>query len=153
MNLTPLQNLYDAFFVLMESDEWETWTEEEIGSDLYALFQAAVPWFKFPRCSLDLIELDIDGISTLFFSDEKISNIEIQILALFMKDIWYGRVIDSWENLRPLYTERDFSPASQLKQFEGRQETIRAKAKDLERIYSRSVKGKPFNYKRLAGGK
>ena len=141
----PVQRLYDAFFVLIESDEWDTWTEFEVENDLQQLALAAIPWFKFPRCSLEWDE------SAEYFIDPRITNTEIQIVALFMKAIWLGRVIDSWENLRPLYTERDFSPAKQLSEFRQRQESIRKQADDLEARYYRSIKGQPFDYTGFAG--
>lgn len=147
MSLTPVQALYDAFFVLLESDEWETWNEDDVISDLEYIAQAAIPWFKFPRCSFEMDQ------NKEYFVDEAVSNTEIQILALFMKDVWYTRVIDSWENLRPLYTERDFSPAAQLSQFNERQKLTQGRAKELEAIYYRSIKGKPYSFKKLAGGK
>lgn len=143
---TPVQALYDAFLVLIESDEWDTWEETSINNDLMHLALAAKPWFKFPRCSLDWDE------TAEYFLDEKISNTEIQIWALFMKSLWYSRAIDSWENLKPMYTERDFSPAKQLSEFRQRQDSIMKEAKDLEKVYYRSISGKPFDYKKLAGG-
>lgn len=147
MSKVPVQNLYDAFFSLLESDEWELWEEEDIKMDLFQLAMAATPWFKFPRCSLE-----IEG-NREYFADEAIGNTEIQILALRMKSMWYGRVIESWENLRPLYTERDFSPAAQQKQYNERQQEIIRQAKELEAIYYRSVNSKPFDYRKLAGGR
>lgn len=145
MNKVPVQVLYDAFFSLLESDEWELWEEEDIKTDLYYLAMAAIPWFKFPRCSLEVDE------EREYFTDERISNNELQIIALRMKSIWYGRVIESWENLRPLYTERDFSPAAQQKQYNERQQEVISQAKDLEAIYYRSRNHKPFDYTKLAG--
>jgi len=147
MALTPVQDLYDAFFTLIESDEWDTWNCFEVEFDLQQLAKAAIPWFKFPRCSL---EWDEDAE---FFLDENITNTEIQIIALFMKWCWYGRVIDSWENLRPLYTERDFSPASQLKEFRNKQDSQLKAAKELEKVYYRSIKGTPYDYTGFAGGR
>lgn len=146
MAKTPVQKLYDAFFVLMESDEWEAWDAFQMEIDLQHLAMAAIPWFKFPRCSLEWDE------KAEFFKDEAISNTEIQIIAAFMKKIWYSRVIDSWENIRPYYTERDFSPAKQMGEFQTRLEKIDNQAKELEKIYYRSVNGKPFDYTKLAGG-
>lgn len=144
--LTPVQRLFDAFLVLIESDEWDTWEEFEVECDLKHLALAAIPWFKFPRCSLEWDE------NAEFFVDENITNVEIQIVALFMKWLWYGRVVDSWENLRPLYTERDFSPAKQLAEFRQKQESQLAAAKDLEKVYYRSIKGEPYDYTGFAGG-
>ena len=139
------EKLFNAFFVLIESDEWDTWEESDVEKDLTALMVAAIPFFKFPRCSLELTE---DGKN---FVDDKITNTEFQILAHFMKYIWLGRVIDSWENLRPLYTERDFSPAKQLAEFRERQDMVGKAAKELESVYYRSIDRKPFDYTSLAG--
>lgn len=146
MPLTPVQALYDAFLALIESDEWDVLEELQAEMDFKQLALAAKPWFKFPRASL---EWDTEG---KFFTDEKIGNEEIQVLALFMKSLWYDRVVDSWENLRPYYTERDFSPGKMLGEFRGRAEEQLKKAKDLEKVYYRSIKGKPFDYKTFAGG-
>lgn len=145
MALTPVQNLYDAFLVLVESDEWDVLEDFQAQTDFKQLALAAIPWFKFPRCSLNW------DANAEFFVDENITNTEIQILALFMKAQWYDRVVDSWENLRPYYTERDFSPGKMLGEFRGRATEQLKKAKALEAVYYRSINGKPFDYTRLAG--
>jgi hypothetical protein len=146
MALTSVQSLFDAFLALIESDEWEALEEFQAQIDFKQLALAAKPWFKFPRCSL---EWDEDGKN---FIDENMSNDEIQVLALFMKSLWYDRVVDSWENLRPYYTERDFSPGKMLGEFRGRASEQLKKAKALESVYYRSIKGKPFDYSKLSGG-
>jgi hypothetical protein len=65
----------------------------------------ALSWFKFPRTSLEYNE---NG----FIND--LSNEEIQIIADFMKCEWLNRSIMTWENVKPLYEERDFSQANLL---------------------------------------
>lgn len=144
--MTPVQDLYDAFLVLIESDEWDQLEENVANIDFQHLAMAAIPWFKFPRCSLEWDE------NAEYFKDENITNTEIQIIALFMKALWLNRVIDTWENLRPYYTERDFSPAKQLSEFRSRQQNQMEQAKDLEKVYYRSIKGKPYDYTTFAGG-
>ena len=144
--MTPVQDLYDAFLVLIESDEWDQLEENAANIDFQHLAMAAIPWFKFPRCSLEWDE------NAEYFKDENITNTEIQIIALFMKALWLNRVIDTWENLRPYYTERDFSPAKQLSEFRSRQQDKMKQAKDLEKVYYRSIKGKPYDYTTFAGG-
>lgn len=143
--MTPVQDLYDAFLVLIESDEWDQLEENAANIDFQHLAMAAIPWFKFPRCSLEWDE------NAEYFKDENITNTEIQIIALFMKALWLNRVIDTWENLRPYYTERDFSPAKQLSEFRSRQQDQMKQAKDLEKVYYRSIKGKPYDYTTFAG--
>lgn len=140
---TPVQKVYDAFLVKLLEDEWLNWDEEEIKVDWKELLLGAIPFFKFPRVSLE-----IDGD---YFVDENISNDEIQILANYMKCEWLNRTILTWENVKPLYEERDFSQANLLDKFKDLLEREEYKALKLERIYYRSIKGKPFDYSRLAG--
>lgn len=140
--MTPYQKVYDAFLVKMLEDEWVNWTEEEISQDLRGILEGAISWFKFPRISLDR---DNNG----FIND--LDNEEIQILACYMKCEWLNRTILTWENVKPLYEERDFSQANLLDKFNQLLETEKYNALKLERIYYRSIKGKPFKYSNLAG--
>lgn len=141
--MTPIQAVYDAFLAKLLEDEWLNWDEEEIKADWKELLAGAIPFFKFPRVSLE-----IDGE---YFKDENITNDEIQILANYMKCEWLNRTILTWENVKPLYEERDFSQANLLDKFKELLEKEEYKALKLERIYYRSIKGKPFDYSRLAG--
>lgn len=140
--MTPYQKVYDAFLVKMLEDEWVNWTEEEISQDLRGILEGAISWFKFPRISLDR---DDNG----FIND--LDNEEIQILACYMKCEWLNRTILTWENVKPLYEERDFSQANLLDKFNQLLEAEKYNALKLERIYYRSIKGKPFKYSNLAG--
>ena len=140
--MTPYQKVYDAFLVKMLEDEWVNWTEEEVSQDLRGILEGAVSWFKFPRVSLDR---DNSG----FIND--LDNEEIQILACYMKCEWLNRTILTWENVKPLYEERDFSQANLLDKFNQLLEAEKYNALKLERIYYRSIKGKPFKYSNLAG--
>jgi hypothetical protein len=47
------------------------------------------------------------------FTDD-LTNDEIQLLAVYMKHEWIKRCIASWENIRQLYTSKDFSQANHL---------------------------------------
>ena len=140
--MTPYQKVYDAFLVKMLEDEWVNWTEEEVSQDLKGILEGAISWFKFPRIPLDR---DDNG----FIND--LDNEEIQILACYMKCEWLNRTILTWENVKPLYEERDFSQANLLDKFNQLLEAEKYNALKLERIYYRSIKGKPFKYSNLAG--
>lgn len=140
--MTPLQDVYDAFLSKMLEDEWENWTDEEAKLDWYSLLLASIPRFKFPRKSLEIIEKS-------FFEDE-LDNEEIQILATYMKCEWLNRSILTWENVKPLYEERDFSQANLLDKLNATLITEKNNAKELESIYYRSRKGKPFDFTKLA---
>lgn len=142
--MTSIHAVYDAFLSKMQEDEWLHWTEQEIEQDWRSLLDAAIPWFKFPRVSL---EIDEDG----YFVDEEITNMEVQILATYMKCEWLNREILTWENVKPLYVERDFSQANLIDKLKSLLEREEYKALKLERVYYRSRKGKPFDFRKLAG--
>jgi hypothetical protein len=69
-----------------------------------------------------------------------------------MKCEWLNRCIMTWENVKPLYEERDFSQANLLDKLNNMLKTEREKANWRESIYYRSRNGKPFDFSRLAGG-
>lgn len=139
--MTPYSKVYDAFLARILEDEWEHWMMEEAEADWYQLMEAALPWFKFPRVSLEHNE---EGFS------EDLGMEEIQIIANFMKVEWLNRSIMTWENVKPLYSERDFSQANLLDKLNKMLEFEKKKAAELESIYYRSRKGKPFDFSRLA---
>jgi len=142
--MVPYEKVYDAFFAkLLDDGEWEDWTITEVYIDVRAILEGAIPNFKFPRVSL---ERDDDG----FLSDE-LSNDEIQVIACFMKCEWLNRTILTWENIKPLYAERDFSQGNLLDKFIKLLETEQKNARLRERNYYRSVKGKPYSFSKLAG--
>lgn len=140
--MTSYETVYDAFLSKLLEDEWGFWTEEEIKQDLRALLEGAIPWFKFPRVSLNRGD---DGF------ENDLSNEEIQILATYMKCEWLNRTILTWENIKPLYEERDFSQANLLAKFKDMLESEKYNALKLERVYYRSRDGKSFKYGKLAG--
>ena len=76
---------------------------------------------------------------------EDLNNEEIQILACYMKCEWLNRTILTWENVKPLYEERDFSQANLLDKFNNMLEQEKYNATKLERVYYRSRRGKPGN--------
>ena len=139
--MTSFDDIYDAFLGKMTEDEWEAWAEEEMAVDFRNLLEAAIPWFKFPRVSLERTNKG-------FVEDLK--NEEIQILASFMKCEWLNRTILSWENIKPLYDERDFSPAKLLNEFRELLVKEETKARKLESLYYRSIDGKPYRYDKWA---
>lgn len=141
--MASIYDVYDAFLSKMLEDEWLNWEEEERQEDWRSLLDAAIPYFKFPRVSLEIEGED--------FVDPEVSNIEIQILATYMKCEWLNRTILTWENVKPLYVERDFSQANLIDKLKQLLEREEYKALKLERIYYRSRKGKPFTYSQLAG--
>ena len=141
--MASVYDVYEAFLSKMLEDEWLNWTDEEREQDWRTLLDAAIPYFKFPRVSLE--------IQDDMFVDENICNEEIQILATYMKCEWLNRTIMTWENVKPLYVERDFSQANLIDKLKQLLEREEYKALKLERIYYHSRKGRPFTYSQLAG--
>jgi len=139
--MTSLTVVYDAFLAKILDDEWDGWTEADVHEDLNSLLDAAIEMFKFPRVSLSYA----DGN----FADD-LTNSEVQILATYMKCEWLDRNILTWENVKPLYIERDFSQANLVSKFRELLVTEKKNAARLEGIYYRSVNKKPFDYTQLA---
>jgi hypothetical protein len=139
--MTPYGKVYEAFLARILEDEWDTWLIEEAEQDWRLILEAALPWFKFPRVSL---ERNDEGFS------EALGAEEIQIIANYMKCEWLNRCILTWENIKPLYTEKDFSQANLLDKLQKTLEGERENAKEMESIYYRSRKGRPFSFSSLA---
>ena len=138
--MTEFRAIYDAFLAKILDDEWVTWDLDDILEDWQALMISALPWFKFPRVSLDY------DLETSTFNED-LSNEEIQIIATYMKCEWLNRTILTWENVKPLYDERDFSQANLLDKFNEMLAAEKKNAARLEAIYYRSIQRKPFGYR------
>lgn len=149
--MISLMNVYDAFLSKIKEDEWaRCYSEDDLQwymKDWRSLLNSALPYFKFPRCQLNIDE------KRAVFIDENMSDIEVEILAVYMKQEWLKRTVDSWENIKTQYSESDFSQANLLNSFISLREQVKEEAKQLERIYYRSVNRRPFKYGKLAGGK
>jgi hypothetical protein len=142
--MTPFSKVYDAFHARVLEDEWAEWMYCEAEQDWRQIMENALTWFKFPRVSLEHDDENFVG---------DLTQAEIQVIADYMKCEWLNRCIMTWENVKPLYTERDFSQANLLDKLESALESERKSAKERESIYYRSRNGKPFDFGRLAGSK
>lgn len=140
--MTPLDSIYQAFLSKMLDDDWTGWEEEDIRADWRSILDGAIPYFKFPRK-----DLTIDGEE---FVDD-LDNEEIQILATYMKVEWLNRTILTWEHVKPMYEEKDFSEANLIDKLQSLLAREEKKAHRLESIYYRSIKSKPFDYTTFAG--
>ena len=139
--MTSLSTVYDAFLSKILEDEWADWSPEDVSADLFTILSGAVDQFKFPRHSLEF--------TTEGFTDD-LTNEEIQILACYMKCEWLNRIILTWENVKPLYEERDFSQANLLDKFNQTLAAERKEAARRESKYYRSINNKPYDYTKLA---
>ena len=143
---TPLQEVYDAFLSKIEADDWML-TEEEnvVAEDWRMLLNAAILQFRYPRVSLDYDR------ETALFTDE-LGNDEIQILANLMKLEWIRRCISTWDNIRQLYSDKDFSQANFLDKLNKTGEQVRNECRLMLDRYGRSTKYKPDKmFGKLAG--
>lgn len=145
--MTDLQVVYDAFLAKLLDDEWGVWEEEDMQEDWKSILHSALPWFKFPRVSLEIITDEETGEEKF---EEDLNNEEIQILATYMKCEWLNRTILTWENVKPLYDERDFSQANLIDKFNQMLVQEKKNAAKLEAVYYRSIKRKPFDYTQMA---
>jgi hypothetical protein len=142
--MTPCEKVYSAFLSKILEDDWETWTQEEVEEDLHDILLGALPRFKFPANSIELDETGKNFIGDLTAT-------EIQIIATYMKCEWLNRNIMTWENIKPLYDERDWSQANLLDKFRQTLALEQKNAKELEAAYYRSRDKKPFKFGKLAG--
>ena len=158
---TPFLKVYDAFLARITADEWTL--EEELAiveRDWQELLNIAIFRFKYPRVSLEVEEIepndgeeDSPKLKTFQFVDD-LTNDEIQLLALYMKHEWVKRCIASWENIRQLYADKDFSQANHLDKLNKLEAAINNDVRRAEGIYDRSRKKRPANlFKKLAGKK
>ena len=157
---TPFLKVYDAFLARITADEWTL--EEELAiveRDWQELLNIAIFRFKYPRVNLEKEEVEVsnndapEAIKTYQFVED-LSNDEIQLLALYMKHEWVKRCIASWENIRQLYADKDFSQANHLDKLNKLEAAIQLEVRRAEGIYDRSRKKRPADlFKRLAGKK
>jgi hypothetical protein len=157
---TPFLKVYDAFLARITADEWTL--EEELAiveRDWQELLNIAIFRFKYPRVSLEKEEIEPNDndnpheLKMYQFVDD-LTNDEIQLLALYMKHEWVKRCIASWENIRQLYADKDFSQANHLDKLNKLEVAIEKEVRRAEGVYDRSRKKRPADlFKRLAGKK
>lgn len=156
--MTSFQKIYDAFLAKIKEDDWCNNTDlVEIFSDWEALLETALPYFRFPRISLDRVpsEFTPEGVEVGHFVED-LNDQEIQIIATLMKTAWLDRTINSWENVKTMYDERDFSQANLLNNFIKLLDKNQEQSKKLQKIYSRSRQDgsgrrMPYDFSQLAG--
>ena len=79
--------------------------ESVVEDDWKQILNAAIFRVRYPHVSLDY---DTDAGT---FNDT-LGNDEIQLLANLMKSEWVNRQIVKWDNLRQLYSDKDFSQSN-----------------------------------------
>ena len=157
---TPFLKVYDAFLARITADEWTL--EEELAiveRDWQELLKMSIFRFKYPRVSLDIEEVPMEGQHNIHelkiyqFSAD-LTNEEIQLLALYMKHEWIKRCIASWENIRQLYADKDFSQANHLDKLNKLEAAVQKEVRRAEGVYDRSRAKRPADlFQKLAGKK
>ena len=112
MAQTTYQVIFNSFLSKVHDDDWFSYDEDQellYAIEWTALLHNAMALFKFPR--FNTIMDDENQVI-----DDELTNEEIEILAHLMKQEWLDQLIHSWEQVRMLYDERDFSPANMLAQ-------------------------------------
>lgn len=142
---TPFQAVYDAFLARVNSDDWivpdDMWIAQR---DWFEFLKMAIFRFRFPR-----ISLAFDADNSCFI--EEIGLAEIQVLATYMKHEWVKRCVASWEEIKMLYSNKDFSQANHLDKLIKLSEQCQLECIKTAATYSRSNMGKPFDYTQFAG--
>ena len=156
---TPFLKVYDAFLARITADEWTL--EEELAiveRDWQELLKMAIFRFKYPRIDLEVEEVDNnitdDHQLRMYQFTGDLTNDEIQLLALYMKHEWIKRCVASWENIRQLYADKDFSQANHLDKLNKLEAAVADEIHKAEGIYDRSRDKRPaVLFKKLAGKK
>lgn len=140
---TTFQEIYDAFLSRIDSDDWQLPEQLQIAErDWFELLRMAIFRFRFPRVSLEYTQ---EGFA------EELTNDEIQVLAVLMKHEWVRRCVASWEEIKMLYSNKDFSQANHLDKLIKLSEQIEAECEETQSTYSRVIHKRPFNFGVLAG--
>lgn len=158
--MTSFQKIYDAFLAKIKEDDWCNNTDlVEIFTDWEAIMETALPYFRFPRFNLKRVPTKFtdEGVKVGYFEDT-LNDQEIQIIATLMKCAWLDRTINSWENVKVMYDERDFSQANLLNNFIKLLDKTQQQSKKLQKIYGRSRQDtegnrKIYEFANWAGGK
>ena len=143
---TPLQKVYDAFLAKLEEDEWMLAEDVNVVEDDWRqILDAAIFRVRYPHVSLDY-----DAETGIFI--DTLGNDEIQLLANLMKSEWINRTIAVWDNLRQLYSDKDFSQANFLDKLNKTGAQVDDTCRLMLDRYGRAVRYKPNKiFSKLAG--
>lgn len=152
---TPFLKVYEAFLARITADEWMV--EDDLAiveRDWQQLLDMGIFRFKYPRVSLKKVDIESDDpVFNQGFEDD-LNQDEIQLLALYMKHEWVKRCIASWENIRQLYADKDFSQANHINNLLKLEASVAEEVHHAEGVYDRSRNKRPADkFKKLAGKK
>lgn len=136
--MTPSSKVYNAFLEQITDDMYMELTKEDTIKLLDELLNEAIPWFEFPRQSLQMERLDADSSEMYFIND--LTDEEIKILATYMIVQWFGQQLASIENVRQKYSGSDFkltSQASHMAKIQSARKEYERIGFHLQRLYKR----------------
>ena len=131
---TSFSAVYNCFLSKITDDMYLELTPEDTLRDLQNLLLNALPGFEFPRVAinryfLEVVEISVDAITTSDFVigmvsenmalversyfEAKLSQEEINIIAILMLEGWVQRQVSSIEITRQKYSGTDFKMTSQ----------------------------------------
>lgn len=105
--MTSFNTIIDRFLSKITDDMYLELTEEDTIRDAKQYLLDAIPYFEFPRFA----PYDYDAEKGVYNVD--LTQEEINILAILMKQAWLDRQINSIENTRMKYSGSDFKFTSQ----------------------------------------
>ncbi len=138
--MTPYSKVYDLFLRKITDDMYMEFTKEDTMRMLRELLESAIPWFEFPRKSLETQEPDDpdDEEDGYFISD--LTQEEANILAVYMIKEWIGQQLASVENTRMKYSGSDFkftSQANHMAKLQSMSKEYERQGFHLQRLYKR----------------
>lgn len=142
--MTPSSKVYNAFLRQITDDMFMELTKEDTMKMLSELLDSAIPWFEFPRQSLDVkVPEDEDDDEEDFYFINDLTEEEVKILATYMVQEWIGQQLASIENIRMKYSGSDFkltSQANHMAKLQSLQKEYERKGFHLQRLYKRRKK-------------
>lgn len=134
--MTPITEVYDAFFGLIVDDMYMEITEEETHEECLNFLRKSIPMYEFPKKPIKL-KIDEDGEATL---NRTLTDEEINILAYGMLQAWLQRQQTTIELTRQKFSGQDFkltSQASHLKTIMSLFEKTKDEHRRLQMLESR----------------
>jgi len=149
--MTSLDKIYDDFLSRITDDMYMEITPEETRGMLFKLLKQAIPWFEFPKQSLDFVDEngDVVVVTTSEEPDYKVSigsdltMEEIGIISTYMVAAWLGQQLANIDLVKQHYTGPDFkltSQASHLQRVSKLKKDYEDQGFHLQRLYSRRTK-------------
>lgn len=142
---TSFQEIYESFLSRVSTYELAMLEETKLESNLQEWLINALPYFT--NCKKDLDNYDKE----FAHFNEKLSNSEITILAVYMVYLYASTFLMREENLAQALNSKDYrmySPQGQLKALTSLQEHLAQEANTLKSQYSWNVKSIREMFKR-----